>query len=352
MSVRKSVLFDSNSDVSLDFGSQGPSNFQTNGYNNGFVMNNNNMYNNAGNLGNTAGSGPGLGVGPGSGQESFGYNQRQDNSFDPANTVMDFIGGSDFVGGVAGDFLLRKGMEGIYDRMDRYQSYLDYIRTYFDVENSYVLQKILLLLFPFRHKKWDRKKHSNSPFPNGPGAAFAANFSTFSNANDDKRNINDPDLYLPIMAFISFFLLEGAIMGQYGVFHVETLSRFAFWRTLFWIVEALSLRLGFYFFGLDNVSILDSLAYTGYKFFGIFLIVAFTLFGGSYAFWPIWFYTSISMLYFLVKTLRRTSLHSDDPAMRIRMDPNTKLRNWFLFIVCFLQIPFMFAYSFWSSIKF
>lgn len=69
--------------------------------------------------------------------------------------------------------------------------------------NSYVLQKILLILFPFRHKSWQRLVAHTA-------MDGKANEETFSPPRDD---INAPDLYIPAMAFVTYVLLVGLSSG-------------------------------------------------------------------------------------------------------------------------------------------
>lgn len=47
--------------------------------------------------------------------------------------------------------------------------YLAQLRYYFDVNNSYVTQKLKVLALPFRHKEWARQLARKSP----PGSATA-----------------------------------------------------------------------------------------------------------------------------------------------------------------------------------
>jgi len=219
-----------------------------------------------------------------------------------------------------------------HNHSQQYQSYFDYLRCYFDVDNSYVLKKLSIVLFPFRHKKWSRVKQHDS-------------FASPSDDQNSSRSLNDPDLYIPIMTFISYILLVGAVMGQKNQFEPDKLAALATWRIFFWLAEMMAVRLGFYFFGLETVSFLDALAFTGYKFVGILITILGTLFGGSYAYYPLWVCTSTCMALFLIKTLRTAAIHSDDPGMRIKMDSNLRSRNWFLFIICIIQLPMMYWFS-------
>ena len=57
------------------------------------------------------------------------------------------------------------------------------LKHYFNVSNSYVVNKLFLVLFPFRHKPWSRKQAMG---PNG--------HEGYLPPRDD---INSPDMYIP-----------------------------------------------------------------------------------------------------------------------------------------------------------
>jgi hypothetical protein len=59
------------------------------------------------------------------------------------------------------------------------------LKYYFQVSNSYVLRKMMLVLFPWRHKPWSRQiqRSETTGVPDG-----------YATARDD---INAPDMYIP-----------------------------------------------------------------------------------------------------------------------------------------------------------
>lgn len=84
------------------------------------------------------------------------------------------------------------------------------LKAYFNVTNSYVLQKTLLILFPFRHKSWHRTLMNTA-------VDGKAQQETYSPPRDD---INAPDLYVPAMAFVTYMIIIGVHAGvrsQYPV---------------------------------------------------------------------------------------------------------------------------------------
>ena len=74
---------------------------------------------------------------------------------------------------------------------------LKFLKPYFQVDNMYVYQKIKLIFLPFLYKDTDSlgSDHNNE-------------------SNIPKSKINYPDLYIPLMTFISFLLVTGLDLGQ------------------------------------------------------------------------------------------------------------------------------------------
>lgn len=58
------------------------------------------------------------------------------------------------------------------------------LKHYFNVSNSYVVNKLILVLFPWRHKPWSRKQ---SVGPNGQEGWFLP----------PREDLNSPDMYIP-----------------------------------------------------------------------------------------------------------------------------------------------------------
>jgi hypothetical protein len=58
------------------------------------------------------------------------------------------------------------------------------LKHYFDVSNSYVVNKFFLVLFPWRHKPWSRKQTIG---PNGQEGWFLP----------PREDLNSPDMYIP-----------------------------------------------------------------------------------------------------------------------------------------------------------
>lgn len=117
------------------------------------------------------------------------------------------------------------------------------IRSYFDINNNILINKICLMLCPFLHKE----------------------------SKYDSTGLYAPDLYLPSMALITLVLFNGFILGIHNKFHPELLY-LSFTRTIIihCIVNLIYKLIGYVFDIHINYG--DMLSYTGYRFFFVFII--------------------------------------------------------------------------------
>lgn len=124
------------------------------------------------------------------------------------------------------------------------------IRRYFNVSNRYVVRKLLLLLWPWTHKPWAREV-----FRDGSG-----NVDGFATPRDD---INSPDMYIPIMAFVTYILLNSLMAGIRGAFQADLLGQTAGWALAFLLTENIIIKFGCYLLNIPSTFFLDFVAYTG-----------------------------------------------------------------------------------------
>ena len=168
------------------------------------------------------------------------------------------------------------------------------LKHYFNVSNSYVVNKLVLVLFPWRHKPWSRKQ---SIGPNGQEGWFLP----------PRDDLNSPDIYIPLMAFVTYTLLATIVAGLRGAFQPELLGYMATWAFFIVLVEIMLLKLGCYLLSISNESqLLDLVAYSGYKFVGVIAtIVISEIFNGGkgtggWIGWTIFAYTFLANALFLV----------------------------------------------------
>lgn len=197
------------------------------------------------------------------------------------------------------------------------------IKYYFKVSNSYVMKKILLILFPYRNKTWVRHTSSNS----GNDAA-----ESYSTPRDD---VNAPDLYIPTMSFLSYILVWALGEGVKGNFHPELLG-YATTRTLaFYAMDVILLRISFYVLGIGakNSKIWDLVSYTGYKFVPILMLsLVNTLFNQQPLIFKYILLVSLgfSLGFFLMRSLRYVVLPNGS------FGGESRLRMQYLFVYCFV----------------
>ena len=130
---------------------------------------------------------------------------------------------------------------------------LDSLKIYFDVTNSYVLHKLKIILFPFLLKEDDWKRGQN-----GEQGAFGTTDEAEEDRFTPRNDLQAPDLYIPLMSFVSFILLTGFHLGisskaskdaladdtkvVVAEFNADKLT-YVFSKSLFfWLFEALILK--------------------------------------------------------------------------------------------------------------
>jgi len=181
---------------------------------------------------------------------------------------------------------------------------LEPFKYYFNVNNSFVLQKLKILACPFLHKSWKRQTVRQDEL------------EFFCPPRDD---VNAPDLYVPLMAFVTYILAVAFIMGANGQFSPELLGNLASRGIAALFFEVIVIRTGFYFFdNVVEVSLLDLLAYSGYSFV---LITANVLLGnlfGSLVYYVSWLVASLFMGTFIVRTLRLLIVTDHSKARELR----------------------------------
>lgn len=198
----------------------------------------------------------------------------------------------------------------------RYSQSFTMLKYYFNVNNSYVYHKLKLLLFPINHKDWKRR------------ILRQADKEVFLPPRDD---INAPDLYIPLMAFVTYVLMIGFVLGSNFSFTPEVLGITATSGIAMLSFEVVLIKFGFYLLNSLTVPILDILAYCGYKYVGINITILGGLIFGRLAYYALMIVTSIFMAIFMVRTLRLAFIEGS-------YGQGNKTRNYFLFGIGVLQL--------------
>ena len=174
------------------------------------------------------------------------------------------------------------------------------------MSNSYVLRKLLLVLFPWRHRPWNRQQARVTTAGAADGQIQQQYSSMYLPPRDD---INSPDMYIPIMALITYILLSTVLAGLRGKFQPELLGSITTSAVGVVILEILILKVAMWVLSISNDSqLLDLVAYSGYKYVGVIvtLAVAEILSGGNgtggWIGWTVFLYTFLANALFLVNT--------------------------------------------------
>lgn len=175
------------------------------------------------------------------------------------------------------------------------------LKHYFNVSNSYVLNKLFLVLFPWRHKPWSRKQ---SVGPNGQEGWYLP----------PRDDINSPDMYIPVMSLVTYIFLSALIAGLQGKFQPELFGYTASTALILVLIEILGLKFGCYLLNISNESqLLDLVAYSGYKFVGVIATICIGEIvnggkgTGGWIGWGVFLYVFLANSLFLVLFIPRTS---------------------------------------------
>ncbi|XP_064209263.1 protein YIF1A-like [Anguilla rostrata] len=189
---------------------------------------------------------------------------------------------------VYGSSLAFQGKDMANKEISRFVS-VNRLKYFFTVDTTYVLKKLLLLLFPYAHQDWEVRYHRDMPLT-------------------PRNDVNAPDLYIPSMAFLTYILLVGMALG------VQRRYCQPVWPciSLVWVVvEVVALALALYLLTVhSDLSTFDLLAYSGYKYVGIILTMVGGLLFGRNGYFLSLAWASCSFMYFIVRSLRGKILSS------------------------------------------
>ncbi|KAL9613105.1 MAG: hypothetical protein Q9167_002322 [Letrouitia subvulpina] len=251
-----------------------------------------------------------------------------------------------------GKTAMMAGQEYMEHNINRYVS-IPALKHYFNVSTPYVLRKLLLVLFPWRHKPWSREQRPSGVSQDTNNNAYSYYFLP------PRDDLNSPDMYIPVMAFVTYILLSTLLAGLRGAFHPEVMGLTATAALAIIIVEILGLKFGTYILSINNDSqLLDLVAYSGYKFVGVIvtLVVSEVLNRGQgtggWAGWTVFTYTFLANAFFLLRSLKYVLLPDSSvstPAgsgMHTVARSQRNRRTQFLFLYSYIvQFIFMWILS-------
>ncbi|KAL9089675.1 MAG: hypothetical protein Q9159_002403 [Coniocarpon cinnabarinum] len=208
------------------------------------------------------------------------------------------------------------------------------LKHYFNVSNSYVVNKVFLVLFPWRHRPWVRRQAMG---PSGQEGYFMP----------PREDINSPDMYIPAMAFVTYILLTALLAGLRGDFRPEVFGYTASTATGIVMFEIVMLKLGCYLLSISNESqLLDLVAYSGYKFVGIIVTVTIAEIinrgagTGGWMGWLVFIYTFAALAFFLLRSMKYVLMPENNAGSAAGVNPMARAqrnrRTYFLFGYSFI----------------
>lgn len=238
-----------------------------------------------------------------------------------------------------GQKLADQGKEIVHTHFEKYIP-VTKLKYYFAVDNKYVLNKLRLILFPYIQRDWSLKYDHDNPV-------------------QPRYDINAPDLYIPTMAYITYVVLAGMVLGFQNRFSPEQLGIQASSALAYSIFELVVYSLTLYIANIPTtLKTLDLLALTGYKYASIVLILLSSIFLRKSGYYISWLYASASLAFFLLRTLKAKVLsepvQAQDPPtydpyrqqqQQFEHTVGRKRKLYFLFLVTGLQ-PIL---AFWLS---
>lgn len=160
------------------------------------------------------------------------------------------------------------------------------LKYYFAVDTSYVMRKLKLLFFPFTHSDWSVKYEHNEPV-------------------QPRYEVNAPDLYIPTMAYVTYILVAGLVLGTQNRFSPEVLGIQASSALAWTVVEIVIELITLYITNIQTqLRTLDLLAFSGYKYVGMIFAVLISLLFEKTGYYAALIYFSLALSFFLVRTLK------------------------------------------------
>jgi hypothetical protein len=223
-----------------------------------------------------------------------------------------------------------------------FPGYLEMMRDYFAVNNSYVRAKLQVLLLPFAHKTFRRRtKGVGTGYHHGVADGMAPEQQNGAQTVEYElplTDVNAPDLYLPTMAFMTYVIVCAFVKGTAGQFSPDVLGEIVSSCFFAIVLEVGVVRLFLYLFKEllpCRIPTLDLVAYTTYKNVGLVLNMLVGIFLGKMGYYMALLYTGGAMGWFFVKTLQEV-IPEPGPGVS-----GKHRRNWFIYGAAPLQLVFM-----------
>ena len=166
-----------------------------------------------------------------------------------------------------------------------------------------------------------------------------------------RYEINAPDLYIPVMAFVTYILLAGIVMGTQKRFSPELLGILSSKVIAWWLIEIATYTITLYIMNIQTVlKTYDLIAYSGYKFIGIILSIISGVCLSRFGYYITLIYCGVALVFFILRSVKAKVLTANQSVQNQFVDHSlgTKRRLYFLLFLAILQ-P---LYSWWFSYEF
>lgn len=180
-----------------------------------------------------------------------------------------------------GQKLADQGKEMVNKEFEKYIP-VTKLKYYFAVDNRYVLNKLRLLFFPFAQKDWSLKYDQDNPV-------------------QPRYDVNAPDLYIPAMAYITYVVLAGFILGMQKRFSPEQLGIQASSALAYNVFELIVYTVTLYVTNISTtLRTLDLVAFSGYKYAIVVAILCANILFKSTGYYIALLYCGATLAFFLV----------------------------------------------------
>ncbi|KAJ2827203.1 Transport protein yif1 [Coemansia erecta] len=216
--------------------------------------------------------------------------------------------------------------ENVQQNVGRYVS-MRQLKHYFDVSNMYVLAKLRALVFPWLQRSWHRQAERDQA---GQVSGFKA----------PREDASAPDLYIPVMALVTYVIAVGLVTGRLGVFRPEDLGLTASTALGIIVFEVLLVKTFCYLLSVGaELQLLDIIAYSGYKFVSTTAVVLLKPWAPWWLVWSAFFYAGFALAFFMIRSMRHALIPEASVVMGVNV--HRKRRIHFLFVIAMLQFLYI-----------
>jgi len=207
----------------------------------------------------------------------------------------------------------------------------------FNVGHSYVFRKMLVLLCPFIK----RQEGSGAPPAFGvdhgsPGGFGQQSQSGKLGADGLKADVEQPDLYIPLMSYVTYVLIYGLQRGILHDFRPEVLPSTASFAMVLMVLEVGTAKMGFYVSG-SPVPAIEILANCSYKYVSVAMMVIVRILSGtSPVYWIFFAYFAACAGW----SVRRFLKHFEPAGIQQQYDVSPgKLHEYIIISLAAAQLP-------------